>query len=75
MSLSPQCHHKPLLATPNHLRPLQLSGLCYTFLACNPDTYTDSADADYLYLYYQKRALVVRSADVFHTCTVDWLEQ
>ncbi len=44
---------------------LQHLQACYTFRVCNPDAYTDRADADYLYLYYQKSALVVRSVDVF----------
>ncbi len=49
--------------------------LCYTFRMSNPDAYTDSADADCLYLYFRKCALVVRSTEVFHTCAVDRLEQ
>ncbi len=44
------------------------SSLCYTFRMSNPE-------ADYLYLYYRKRTLVVRFPDVFHTCAVDRLEQ
>ncbi len=35
-------------------------GLCYTFRVRNPDAYTDSVDADYLYLYYRKCTLEVR---------------
>ncbi len=37
----------------------------------NPDAYVDSADTDYLYLYYRNCPL----ADVFHACAVELLEQ